>query len=134
MVFGTLLRQYRRQAGLTLRELGSRARLDFTYLSKLENLVEPAPSSDATVRLAVALGLSGDEEAEFYAAAVLTRYPTHIGNAAIIRNPGLRALLEVAARRELSPATMCIIQDIAEREGQPPTSGNADFSELGAIE
>jgi len=37
MSFGTRLRELRKAKGLTLRQLGDRAGLDFSYLSKIEN-------------------------------------------------------------------------------------------------
>jgi HTH-type transcriptional regulator, competence development regulator len=59
--FGSRLRQLRRQAGLTQRDLAQRTGLDFSYLSKLENdRVKPA-AADTIVRISRELGVSEEE-------------------------------------------------------------------------
>ncbi len=47
--FGETLRNLRRQAGLTQRDLAAVVGIDFTYLSKLEN-DRDAPPGDETIR------------------------------------------------------------------------------------
>ena len=42
--FGARLRELRKQAGMSLRELADRVGIDFTYLSKIENGAMPPPS------------------------------------------------------------------------------------------
>lgn len=55
--FGGYLRALRRSRGMTQRGLAAASRLDFTYLSKLENSRLPhGPSEAACISLAVALG------------------------------------------------------------------------------
>lgn len=103
---------------MTQRELGALVGLDFTYLSKIEGLACAPPSAPALVRLAVVLNLSEDEEAEFYAVAELTKAPTRIANAALLRNPGLRRLFEVAATRRLTNEQLHTILATVE-DGQP---------------
>lgn len=49
--FGAMLRELRRVAGLTQRELANRAKLDFSYISKLENDRLPPPAADTIVHL-----------------------------------------------------------------------------------
>jgi transcriptional regulator with XRE-family HTH domain len=56
--FGRFLRERRRDLGISQRELAARLRIDFTYISKLENGHEDPPSSDTLRRLAVELGVS----------------------------------------------------------------------------
>lgn len=116
--FGRLLRRYRQRAGMTLRELGAAVHLDYTYISKVENMVIPPPSAHALIRMAVALRLSEDEEAEFYAVAELTKAPNRVTNAALLRNPGLRPLFEVAATRRLTDDQMRTILAAVE-DAQP---------------
>jgi len=53
--FANYLRSLRKRRELTLRELGTAAGIDFTYLSKIENDQVPVPSFDAIHRLARAL-------------------------------------------------------------------------------
>jgi transcriptional regulator with XRE-family HTH domain len=56
--FGAVLRELRRQCGVTQRQLAARAGVDFTYISKLENGAMLPPSS--TTIEAFAKGLSSD--------------------------------------------------------------------------
>ena len=58
--FGALLREQRRAAGLTQRELAQRANLDFSYISKLENDRLPPPAADTIVLLCSILGIPAD--------------------------------------------------------------------------
>src|SRR6266700_3342401 len=59
--FGALLRERRRAAGLTQRALAQRARLDFSYISKLENDRLPPPAADTIVLLCSILGVPAED-------------------------------------------------------------------------
>jgi len=59
--FGTTLREKRRAAGISQRELADRAGVDFSYISKLENGRLPAPSAETIVRLSRILGCPPEE-------------------------------------------------------------------------
>jgi transcriptional regulator with XRE-family HTH domain len=59
--FGELLREKRRAAGLSQRELAKRAGLDFSYISKVENGRQRPPAADTVVRLCNILGTPVDE-------------------------------------------------------------------------
>ena len=59
--FGNRLRQLRKQAGATQRELAHKTRLNFTYLSKIETGVFPPPSEKVILQLAEALNADKDE-------------------------------------------------------------------------
>jgi transcriptional regulator with XRE-family HTH domain len=59
--FGARLRELRRKAKLTQRELASQIGVDFSYLSKIENGVLPPPSEKVILRLAEALKVDKDE-------------------------------------------------------------------------
>jgi HTH-type transcriptional regulator, competence development regulator len=50
MNFGERLRQIRKERGLTLRQLGEQAGIDFTYLSKIENERVPYTPAVVTIR------------------------------------------------------------------------------------
>jgi transcriptional regulator with XRE-family HTH domain len=54
--FGQLLREKRRSAGITQRDLAARAGLDFSYISKLENDRIPPPAADTIVAICRVLG------------------------------------------------------------------------------
>jgi DNA-binding CsgD family transcriptional regulator/transcriptional regulator with XRE-family HTH domain len=54
--FGDMLCDYRREAGISQRELAARVGVSFSYISKLENGRVPPPSCGTVARLADALG------------------------------------------------------------------------------
>lgn len=59
--FGTALRERRRAAGLSQRELAERAGLDFSYISKVENERLPPPAADTVVKLCHVLETAPEE-------------------------------------------------------------------------
>ena len=59
--FGKTIRDARKRADLSQKELAERANIDFTYLSKIENDRMPAPSEKTIRALAALLGLDVDE-------------------------------------------------------------------------
>jgi transcriptional regulator with XRE-family HTH domain len=59
--FGDLLREKRRQAGLSQRRLAELAGLDFSYISKLENNRLAAPAAETVLRLAELLSCPAEE-------------------------------------------------------------------------
>jgi DNA-binding CsgD family transcriptional regulator/tetratricopeptide (TPR) repeat protein/transcriptional regulator with XRE-family HTH domain len=67
--FGSLLRSLRLAAGLTQEELADAAKLSYRSISDLERGISRSPRRDTTWQLAMALGLSGDDRADFEAAA-----------------------------------------------------------------
>jgi transcriptional regulator with XRE-family HTH domain len=54
--FGRSLRELRRRAGLSQRELADRTGLDFSYISKIENGRVPPPAADTVLQISQALG------------------------------------------------------------------------------
>ena len=77
--FGTRLRQLRKQAGMTQRELADLVSVDFSYLSKIESNAAPPPSEKVISQLAKALNADQDE-----LAILAGRVPADI--APILRN------------------------------------------------
>jgi transcriptional regulator with XRE-family HTH domain len=61
IAFGAALRDRRRAAGLTQRDLAERSGLDFSYISKLENNRLPPPAADTVVVLCSILGIPPEE-------------------------------------------------------------------------
>ena len=59
--FGPKLRELRTKAGLSLQELGDKAGIDSTYISKIENGRKPPPSKKVIVHLAQALKVDKEE-------------------------------------------------------------------------
>lgn len=66
MTFGQQLREKRRSARISQRALAARAKLDFSYISKLENDRISPPAADTIVAICRILGA---EPAELLAAA-----------------------------------------------------------------
>lgn len=58
---GIALREYRRAAGISQRELAQKAGLDFSYISKIENGRIPPPSADTMVLICKILGVKSEE-------------------------------------------------------------------------
>lgn len=89
VIFGMKLRQYREQAGLTLTDLGVRARLSTPYLTEIEH-GKKYPKAEKIERLAEALGRSYDDLvsirlgkelsplADFLASPLLHNFPYHL--------------------------------------------------------
>ena len=94
--FGELLREKRRAAGLSQRQLADRAGVDFSYISKLENGRLPAPADDTVVRLCEILGCPAEE---FFAAA--RKLPTELGES-LVGEPAALRFLQEASRLKLS--------------------------------
>ena len=64
MTFGERVRELRKGKNLTLRELAAKLKVNFTYLSKIENQklsFGEYPSEDLIRKLAKALGVEEDE-------------------------------------------------------------------------
>jgi transcriptional regulator with XRE-family HTH domain len=59
--FGTELRKYRRQAGVSQRELARRIGIDFSYISKVENGRLPPPAADTVVKICEVLNIEPNE-------------------------------------------------------------------------
>jgi HTH-type transcriptional regulator, competence development regulator len=59
--FGPALRDRRRSAGLSQRELAARTGLDFSYISKVENGRLPPPAADTIVALSRVLAISPED-------------------------------------------------------------------------
>ncbi|GAH12117.1 unnamed protein product, partial [marine sediment metagenome] len=59
--FGAQLRELRKSASLTLRELAEKVNVNFTYLSKIESGTLPPPSEKVIRHLAEALNFDKDE-------------------------------------------------------------------------
>jgi len=56
--FGQLLKQIRREKGVSQRELADKVGIDFSYISKIENDRLPPPAAETTIKISNALGIS----------------------------------------------------------------------------
>lgn len=59
--FGSKLRQKRRDANITQRDLAAKISVDFSYISKLENDRLPPPAADTIVAICTVLGIEAEE-------------------------------------------------------------------------
>lgn len=61
MTFGELLKDKRREAGVTQRQLADRIKVDFSYISKIENDHLPPPAANTIVAICEVLEISAEE-------------------------------------------------------------------------
>src|SRR6266540_1133037 len=87
--FGVALRDLRRRAGLSQRELAEKTRLDFSYISKLENERLPPPAADTVVAICRVLGVPSDE-----LLALTGKIPSQVQRALSMNRGAQRFLLE----------------------------------------
>ncbi len=59
--FGPKVKEARKQAGMSQRQLADRVRIDYGYLSKIERGRVDPPSEEVIIRIARTLGLDRDE-------------------------------------------------------------------------
>ena len=98
--FGELLREKRRAAGLSQRQLADKAGVDFSYISKLENAGFPLRRTTLSFGSATILGCSSDE---FFHAA--KKLPTELGES-LVGEPAAMRFLQEASRLKLSQEGM----------------------------
>jgi transcriptional regulator with XRE-family HTH domain len=60
-LFGEALREKRRDAGISQRELADKIGVDFSYISKVENGRLPPPAADTVVKICRVLGTKPEE-------------------------------------------------------------------------
>ena len=94
--FGSALREKRRAASLTQRQLAVRAAVDFSYISKLENDRLPAPAADTVVKLAAILSCSPEELLE-----LTGKLPSGV-QAGLSSSRAAQEFLRLAQERKLS--------------------------------
>ncbi len=86
--FGSLMRTYRRRAGLTQEQLANALALDFTYISKIEGDKASPPAREKIGLTAVVLKLTPEERDELFLRA--ERLPTEVEEWVIRRPEALR--------------------------------------------
>jgi len=60
-LFGQRLREFRRAAGISQRELAAQIDVDFSYISKIENGRLPPPAADTIVRMCQVLRVRAED-------------------------------------------------------------------------
>lgn len=94
--FGEALRNLRREAGITQRDLAAKTGLDFTYVSKLENGRTSPPAADTVVSIARALQVSPDN-----LLALSGKLSSDVRDA-VATNPAAQEFLRVSAGLSLT--------------------------------
>lgn len=125
MDFGTCLRVWRLEANLSQRELARRAELNFSYLSKIEAGLVPPPSGDKMRALAAALGRSEADAEHLLGLAHQSRIPSEVVRAALIRNPGVGALLRRIQNRRLTEQELAELLRVVDG-GEAPNGGGGE--------
>src|SRR5437867_6888694 len=87
--FGVALRELRRRAGLSQRELAERTGLDFSYISKIENGRLPPPAADTVVAMCRVFGVPAEE-----LLALTGKIPSQVHQALSTNRGAQRFLLE----------------------------------------
>ncbi len=122
MDFGACLRSWRLEADLSQRELARRAYLNFSYLSKIEASLVPPPSEEKVRALVVGLGRN-DADAEYLLGlAHQSRVPSDVVRAALIRNPGVGALLRRIQDHRLTDEQLAELLRVVDN-GTAPSGG-----------
>ena len=94
--FGQALKEIRRDAGVTQRELATAVGVDFSYISKIENDRMPPPAADTIVRICEVLGIPPDD-----LLAMTGKMPTAVKEA-ISENPAAQQFLREAQTMTLT--------------------------------
>jgi transcriptional regulator with XRE-family HTH domain len=94
--FGELLRDERRKAGITQRDLAAKANLDFSYISKLENDRIPPPAADTIVVICRILNV---DPVDLLAAS--GKFPAHV-QSAVGSSAAAQSFLENASKMGLT--------------------------------
>jgi HTH-type transcriptional regulator, competence development regulator len=127
--FGQYLRDLRKRAGLSQRELAQQAGIDFTYLSKIENN-RVDPPAEATIR-ALARAVGGDAD-DLLARA--RKMPPDLKRLVAGGSAEKTLLLRRIAQTPLSAERvqrMLRLLDEAEERGDPGPTGGAGTREGG---
>ena len=111
MDFGSRIRQLRVEKDISLRDFADRIRIDFTYLSKIENgKVEP-PSEDKIRKMAKELEVDAE-----YLLSLAGKVSSEKIRKAVQSNPSYGKLLRKIQARDLTSEQMARIMRIIESE------------------
>jgi transcriptional regulator with XRE-family HTH domain len=94
--FGEMLREKRRAAGMSQRELAAGSGLDFSYISKLENDRIPPPAADTVIEICHVLNVPSED-----LLAACGKLPTDV-QAAVSSSPAAQSFLENARQMNLT--------------------------------
>ncbi len=94
--FGSAVRQFRKDKNLSQRDLAEKVRMDFTYLSKIENGHMDPPSLGKIIKIADILDTSEDE-----LIALAGKVPPEMGDA-LVSNESARRFNRLALEMKLT--------------------------------
>lgn len=92
--FGLRVRDLRKQAGMSQRELSSKVKVNFTYLSKIESGVMDPPSEEVIIKIAKILDTDKDE-----LITLAGKVPSDVSN--ILRKKGVLQFLRSSNSDEI---------------------------------
>lgn len=118
MDFGTLLRSWRLETGMSQRELARRADLNFSYLSKIEAGLVAPPSEDKIQALVAALGRDKQDAQQLLNLVNDSKIPTDVVRTALIRNPGVGALLRRIQDQRLTEDQLAALMEVVDEKPQ----------------
>jgi transcriptional regulator with XRE-family HTH domain len=95
--FGSILKERRRAAGLSQRQLADQVGVDFSYISKLENDRLQAPASETIARIAECIKCPVEE-----LLAAAKKMPAGL-NDSVVNEPAAVRFLQEASRMQLTP-------------------------------
>jgi len=121
--FGTCLRSWRLEADISQRVLARRAELNFSYLSKIEAGLVAPPAEDKVRALTAALGRGEDDAERLLDLARASRIPSDVVKTALIRNPGVGALLRRIQNRHLTEQELAALLRVVDG---PPAPGEGE--------
>lgn len=94
--FGSRLRELRHKSGLSQRELADRIKLDFSYISKIENDRLPPPAADTIVAICRIFNIPAEE-----LLALTKKIPSEI-HQMVGSSPAAQEFLREAKKLDLS--------------------------------
>jgi HTH-type transcriptional regulator, competence development regulator len=92
--FGSRLRELRKQAGMSQRDVAKKAGIDFTYLSKIESGSLAPPREDKIINIAVILNADKDE-----LITLAGKIPSDLSE--ILKDKSVVKLLRSASKKEI---------------------------------
>ncbi|MCE9562123.1 MAG: helix-turn-helix domain-containing protein [Planctomycetes bacterium] len=95
--FGVILKEKRRAASLSQRQLAEKVGVDFSYISKLENDRLQAPAADTIARIAECVGCPVED-----LLAAAKKMPAGL-NDSLINEPTAVRFLQEASKMQLTP-------------------------------
>jgi transcriptional regulator with XRE-family HTH domain len=116
--FGARLRQWRRQRGVTLRDMAAAMQVSAAYLSALEHGRRGAPSAGLVHQVNEYLGLIWDDAEELARLARVSRPRVVLNTAGLTPEATELANRLADSIRQLPPSVVAELREVLERTGR----------------